>query len=24
MASDKANPKMAYENSCCFSDGFLA
>ena len=23
MASDRANPRMAYENSCCFRDGFL-
>ena len=24
MASERANPKMAYEKSCCFNDGFLA
>lgn len=24
IASDRANPRMAYENSCCFRDGFLA
>merc|ERR1712013_249315 len=24
MASDKANPRMAYENSCGFNEGFLA
>lgn len=24
IASDNANPKIAYENSCCFNDGFLA
>jgi len=24
MASDRANPRIAYENSCCFRDGFLA
>ena len=24
MASDKANPRIAYENNCGFSDGFLA
>lgn len=24
MASDKAKPKMAYEKSCCFREGFLA
>merc|ERR1719309_1763453 len=24
MASDRANPRMAYENSCCFRLGFLA
>lgn len=23
IASDRANPRMAYENSCCFRDGFL-
>lgn len=23
MASDRANPRIAYENSCCFRDGFL-
>lgn len=23
MASDNAKPRMAYEKSCCFSDGFL-
>lgn len=23
MASDRANPRMAYENSCCFREGFL-
>lgn len=23
MASDKANPRIAYEKSCCFRDGFL-
>jgi hypothetical protein len=23
IASDKANPRIAYENSCCFSEGFL-
>lgn len=23
MASERANPRMAYENSCCFRDGFL-
>ena len=23
MASDRAKPRMAYENSCCFSEGFL-
>lgn len=24
IASDKAKPRMAYEKSCCFRDGFLA
>merc|ERR1719376_1612650 len=24
MASDRANPRMAYEKSCCLSEGFLA
>lgn len=24
MASDKANPRMVKEKSCCFNDGFLA
>ncbi|MCX7564693.1 hypothetical protein OS176_14370, partial [Xanthomonadaceae bacterium XH05] len=24
IASDRANPKIAYENNCCFRDGFLA
>ena len=24
IASDKANPRIAYENSCCFKEGFLA
>ena len=24
IASERANPKIAYENNCCFSDGFLA
>merc|ERR1712071_252241 len=24
IASDRANPKIAYEKSCCFNDGFLA
>jgi hypothetical protein len=24
IASDKANPRIAYENSCPFCDGFLA
>lgn len=24
MASDKAKPKMAYENNCCLREGFLA
>ena len=24
MASDKANPRIAYENNCGFNDGFLA
>lgn len=24
IASDKANPMIAYENSCCLRDGFLA
>lgn len=24
MASDRAKPRMAYENSCCFKEGFLA
>merc|ERR1719151_143851 len=24
MASERANPRMAYENSCCLSEGFLA
>lgn len=23
IASDRAKPRMAYENSCCFKDGFL-
>ena len=23
MASDRAKPRMAYENSCCFREGFL-
>lgn len=23
IASDRANPKIAYENNCCFRDGFL-
>lgn len=23
IASDKANPRIAYEKSCCFRDGFL-
>jgi len=23
-ASDKANPKIAYVNNCCFNEGFLA
>lgn len=23
IASERANPRMAYENSCCFRDGFL-
>lgn len=23
IASDRANPRIAYEKSCCFSDGFL-
>lgn len=23
IASDKAKPRMAYEKSCCFKDGFL-
>ena len=23
IASNKANPRIAYENSCCFSEGFL-
>lgn len=23
IASDRANPKMAYENNCCFKEGFL-
>merc|ERR1712112_64971 len=24
MASDRANPRIAYEKSCCLSEGFLA
>ena len=24
IASDKANPKIAYENNCCFNDGLRA
>ena len=24
IASERANPRIAYENNCCFSDGFLA
>jgi hypothetical protein len=24
IASDNANPKIAYPNNCCFNDGFLA
>merc|ERR1719361_3233984 len=24
IASDKANPRIAYEKSCCFREGFLA
>merc|ERR1712018_160678 len=24
IASDKAKPRIAYENNCCFRDGFLA
>lgn len=23
IASDRANPRIAYENSCCFREGFL-
>lgn len=23
MASDRAKPRMAYEKSCCFKEGFL-
>lgn len=24
IASDNAKPRIAYENNCCFKDGFLA
>merc|ERR1719412_3355658 len=24
MASDRANPRIAYENNCCLREGFLA